>query len=507
MVEVKEKRIRGQAEFFANADKYCGDGFYDCYLYDIDSTPKTEYSYDVLGVKDGVFYKLINFELMNWEGLFPELATDGNGGFLVGQDDVFSEETIYIRLKPSNVRMNASLQDGKKVACIAGTAGIEELKKFVTVFNGESDEYYIEVKDYEAMYETYEDAVKAMNLDLMNGEEIDGITLFQTDRESLIKNGYLEPLNDYLNTSTVLSKETIQDFVWKCMQEEDGTIYSIYPEFSIKGFLSKEEIDFSNLQQYMDVNRQNSFFIKQEPGRLLANLLTYSGSRFVDEGERTTHFDDEFLVVLECAKLHAGREPETENYALQIEEGVAKAYYETIDFPYTYYFNEYLFGGEFACTNYGVNAPVLEPGFLEMGVLTTSDNKEAIYAFWDYMYEDSRYNQSFGQISFPILKSSWDDWKIRLTATEDYINRYGDTVYAQDFTYGTGVVDIAIPPVKQEDVERMMDMMQKTVVLRPMKSEYIGIICEEAEGYFDGSKSEEEVRDNVENRIQNALNE
>lgn len=507
MVEVKEKRIRGQAEFFSNATKYCGDAMYDCYLYDVDSTPKTEYSYDVLGVKDGTFYKLINFERMNWEGMFPNLVTDGNGGFIVEQYDSLSDENQYVQLKPGDIHTNTSLQDGKKVACIAGTAGIEELKKFVTVFNGDSKEYYIEVKDYGAMYETYEDAVKAMNLDLMNGEEIDGITLFQTDRESLIKNGYLEPLNEYLNTSTVLSKETIQDFVWNCMLEEDGTIYSIYPEFSIRGFMSKEEIDFDNLQQYTDVNRQNSFFIKQEPGSLLANLLTYSGSQFVDERKKTTQFDDEFLGLLECAKVHMGNDREIENYALQIEEGVAKAYYDMIDFPYTYYFNEYLFRGEFTCTNYGVNAPVLEPGFLEMGVLTTSDNKEAIYAFWDYMYEDSKYNQSFGHISFPILKSSWEDWKIRLTAKEDYTNRFGDIIYAQDFSYGVRDVEINIPPMKLEDVERLMNMLQKTVRLRPMKSEYIDIICEEAEEYFHGSKSAETVRDNVENRVQNALNE
>lgn len=505
MEEVKGKKIRGKAEFFENANKYCGDSLYDCYLYDNTSTPKTDYSYDLLGIKDGVFYKIVSFESMNMDGITPYFATDGNGGFLAEQYEILSDENVYVLLKPDDVGDGGNLKDGRIVACIAGAAEAEQLKKYASAFNGASDKYYIEIKDYESIHETYEDAVRAMNLDMINGEEIDGVNLYQTDRERLIANGYLAPLNDYLDKSAVLSEETIQDFVWKCMQEEDGRIYSVYPEFSLQGVLSKKKIDFSGLQEYAD--KQKSLFLKEKPEELLRKLLRFSGNRFVNEEKGTACFDEDFLALLECVKMNSGEAGAEDDYALQIVHGEAMAYYETIDFPYTYYFNEYLFDGEFVCGNYGTDGPVLVPGVLEMGVLASSDRKEAVYAFWDYMFEDANYNRNFGKIAFPILKSSWEEWEIRLTATAEYTDHYGETIYVRDFPYSAGGVDIVIPPMEQEDVGRMMEMMQQAVVVRPMRAEYLQIICEEAEGYFHGSKSPEEVRDNIDNRIQNALNE
>ena len=493
---------------------YPGDENYDFYVkfsYYIGEEDDKEEVCDLVGIKDGIGYKIFSTEQMGFskDNLYTVIST-GNASYIVGNYDSVDSVMKYYLLEECDTVMDYSIENGKETLQIAGLFIPEELKKTVNAFNITSDAYYIELIEYSENYEDVDDALNALYIDVATKQTIDGIVLLELDKGDLVENDVLMELNEYFTSGHVVSEEDFEPFVWENMMDEEGRITSVYPEFTVTGLLSAEDFSLDNIQSYKSLNGEGTFlFAEPDSLGLFRELMKYSGNRFVDEEAKEVNFDEEFIAFLELLKVEAECKDSisASDSPTAILEGEAMALYEELAIPYSYTYFKYLFNSEFICTNYGVDAPVLVPGTSEIGITSYTDNKEGMYAFLDYMFTDEVYHWYFGKFRFPVLQSFWDDWMIRITATENYTDRFNEQILAGTFTYGYNDVVVNLGSMSEEEASEMKAMIEDSVYIEPMDTECLKIMEEEVQYYLYGDKTAEEVCEVLENRILTALKE
>lgn len=484
-----------------------GDSNYDFYYYD-NSLVAEEVT--LTGVKGGEFFKIFNFTQL---GIYPnevyEVASDNQEGFVIvtsSTDSVNGTVCKMLTLEPVDKQM-AEDEEGEKIEVhFAGVNISNEFEKAVFDFNASSDTYRITYKDYAAQEDDTENARKSLNLDIMKKDEIDGILFNGLRKSELSQKGILADLNGYLEASEVVSKESFETCAINAMTEEDGAIYSIYPEFTIWTIMSKEE-DLTALGDYEEgLNQGKAIFAQEDSISSLYGLLVYSGDTFLKKDAFVGEEFKELLRLLKAQKdAHIVSE---EDYGqMLIMEDRAVFLDEEISFTYTYMFYEKLFGDTLTCTNYGIHKPVLQPWMTEIGVMEDSEKKEGIYAFLDYMFTEENYVRYFGDVHFPVLKSIYEDRIKEMTAMEEYVDRFGNVVTPRDFEYGINDIEVVLGRMTEEQEQGLNKLLADAVYVEPMKEEYLEIVAEEAEYYFDGKKSVDEVCRNIQNRMSNAISE
>ena len=130
-----------------------------------------------------------------------------------------------------------------------------------------------------------------------------------------------------------------------------------------------------------------------------------------------------------------------------------------------------------------------------------------MYAFMDYIFGEEIYGRWFGETELPVLKSHWEDWMIRLTATENYTDRFGKQILVGSNSYGMNGVIMEIGSVSVEEATRMKDMIASSVYVEPMDEEYMTILSEEVQYYLNGERNLDETCEMLENRLGIALEE
>lgn len=511
---VKENTAKGKQEEegkMFRVSVISGDADYDFYYYDPN---QKEDQVVLIGVKNGKEVQILNFaDLSIYPGDIQKVSPDGRGGFIV--------HTYHIDTVNGGIWRCFTLEkaDGEKASAdtaqkteinFAGINIPDEFEKVVFDFNQDSDKYTVRYKDYSTDDGGTDTALKKLSLDMTEKGAIDGLLLGNLPKTDFVEKGMLADLSGYFETENGVSKEAFMPCVLKSMTDESGKIYSVYPEFTVKAFLSKDEPDFSGFGQYTDyLNQEKAVFTEQDETALLNRLLVYSGDAFLGKEGGEPSFGDDFKQLLMLIKAQSDShivDARQSEFSL-IQNNQAFFLPAEIDFPYTYLFYEYLFEGEFYCTNYTVNCPVLQPWITEIGMMEGTDKKEGIYAFLDFLFSEETYIRHFGKIRFPVLKNVFEDKIKEMTATEEYVDRFGKTITPAEFSYSFDDMDVMLGQMTEEQKRALYHLLEEAVYVKPMPTEYLTVIDEEAGLYFEGVESVDEVCENIRNRISIARSE
>lgn len=511
---VKDKDIKWSKEESEQRVSYrfiAGNAFYDFYYYD----PQLESSsITLMGVKDGVESKILCFtDFMLYPDNVGDIYPDRDGGFLISMQSYEANGLVcrLLHLKKSDMPETVS-QEEKIEICVGGIDIPHEIEEAVFDFNASSDTYRISLKEYLTDDDTMDAARNALLLDMMKQDEIDAILLNGLVKSELIEKQVLTDLNTYLETSKVLSKDALEPCVRNAIEEEDGAVYSLYPEFTIEAYIAKGKQSLTDPESYIAMLEQGrAVFADSSPEYILSTMLRYAPQLF-DEIEEQGYKSDSLRSLLRLVKqqiVYNQEHPDIsqESGPLLLSSDQAVFMKESIDFPYAYLFYMYLFGGEYTCTNYMTNRPVLQPACAQICVLETSEQKEGLYAFFDYIFEEQNYKKYFGDVTFPVLKSLMEDKYKEMTATEMYVDRFGKEIKPAAFSYGYDEIDIEIGPLTEEQLEQLQTFLADTVYVEPVKQEYQDIISEEAKSYFSDEKELDEVCLIIQNRMKQAYSE
>lgn len=507
----KEGKLPKNVMDFSVTRGFCpGNAEYDYFYYtngykNEDSGIREDY---LIGVKGGRLEKIFDFTAMGIADCYVmNITPDTQEGFYVWA--IASEEkTVLYHFTPSETVGDYSGKAGKvccKIGSLWPTSGL-----YIEEFNKQSENYYFEMVVYGDMYEDRDIAITHLFLDCQDGK-LDGILLDDIEDE-LIKNDALYDLENYFAQSKVVSKDRFITHYLESVTDEKGRIYALYPDFTAFGYAYDKEIDFSDLMQYESLcGESNSFLPTQGAGEDLAFLLEYSGNRIVDEENKKIHVkEDAFRSMLQFLKIQSTDQHKNFDPVMQYCEGESCATRANLPEPSDYlYFNE-LFHKNAVFSNVGADGLIIGSREGLLGVCSKSENKEALFALYDFLYEPENYHNFFfwGMI-MPVVKEEYGLWKDYFLATEAYEDKYGKYNRKHDFQIGMGAAEVIIPvgSISEEEAEAAVTALQEVKYVKPMKAAYENIILEEAEAYFTGNQDLDRTCDNMENRLRLALEE
>lgn len=507
----KEGKLPKNVMDFSVTRGFCpGNAEYDYFYYtngykNEDSGIREDY---LIGVKGGRQEKIFDFTAMGIADCYVmNITPDTQEGFYVWA--IASEEkTVLYHFTPSETVGDYSGKAGK-VCCKIGSLWPAN-NLYIEEFNKQSEDYYFEMVVYGDMYEDRDIAITHLFLDCQDGK-LDGIVLGGIEDE-LIKNDVLYDLENYFAQSKVVSKDRFITHYLESVTDEKGRIYALYPDFKAFGYAYDEKIDFSNLMQYENLcGKTKSFLSTQGAGEDLAFLLEYSGNRIVDEENKEIHVKEEaFRSMLQFLKIQSTDQHKNFDPVMQYCEGESCATRANLSEPSDYlYFNE-LFHKNAVFSNVGADGLIIGSREGLLGVCSKSENKEALFALYDFLYEPENYHNFFfwGMI-MPVIRDEYGLWKDYFLATEAYEDKYGKYNRKHDFQIGMGAAEVIIPvgSISEEEAEAAVTALQEVKYVKPMKAAYENIILEEAEAYFTGNQDLDRACDNMENRLRLALEE
>lgn len=462
----------------------------------------------LIGVKDGRQEKIFDFTAMGIADFYiMNITPDTQEGFYIWVI-ASEEEPVLYHFTPSETVGDYSGKAGKICCKIGSLWTVNNL--YIEEFNKQSEDYYFEMVVYGDMYEDRDIAITHLFLDCQDGK-LDGILLDDIEDE-LIKNDALYDLENYFAQSKVVSKDRFITHYLESVTDEKGRIYALYPDFKAFGYAYDEKIDFSNLMQYENLcGKTKSFLSTQGAGGDLAWLLEYSGNRIVDEENKKIHVkEDAFRSMLQFLKIQSTDQHKNFDPVMQYCEGESCATRANLSEPSDYlYFNE-LFHKNAVFSNVGADGLIIGSREGLLGVCSKSENKEALFALYDFLYEPENYHNFFfwGMI-MPVIREEYGLWKDYFLATEAYEDKYGKYNRKHDFQIGMGAAEVIIPvgSISEDEAEAAVTALQEVKYVKPMKAAYENIIREEAEAYFTGNQDLDRACDNMENRLRLALEE
>lgn len=484
--------------------------------------------------------KVYEYDLASesYEELFSWLECDINGSY-VQYMGVTESGTLLaiIRDWESNVTEIAKLNKTaasevvKKEEITIGTLyNGQELQAAAVAFNKASDTYHVTIKTYidnnNWTENSYQDAITNLNNDITSGTNCpDILDLSQLNAEQLAAKGVIEDLTPYLEKSSVLSKE---DFIDNLLEglTYDGILVAIPSSFNISTVVGKtsavgEEMGWS-LEEMMAFAKEHpdaQLFDGMEQSSILYYCMMYNSDAFIDWAKGECHFDSEdFKTLLEFVNMFP-KEIDWSTYdgslkAEEYQEG--KILLNTVwisDFQdvqmYPAMFGENVtfigfptIDGSVGCT---LNANS------QYAITAKSAHKDGAWAFLEsYLTSSGDSMYSWG---FSSLKEKMQEKIDEITKVEYLLDENGEQVLDENgepiitsggmssISWGDWEYTYHIPT--DEEIALVKELIS---VARPASDvsndEILNIITEEADAYFKGQKTLDDVVNIIQSRAQ-----
>lgn len=439
-----------------------------------------------------------------------------DGNFVVLYEDWNTNESDIIVLK----KVAAADVVQKQVVTVGVLYSSQKLQSDIVAFNQSNDKYRVELKDYASDIEytsetdyqnNYQNAVTQMNNDIVSGT-LDMFAADSVDIENLISKGAVEDLNSYLEASTQLKKSDLMENIVNAI-EASGVLYCVPTSFSINTLVGRTEDvgeksgwTMADVKALCDKYPDASLFANATRSTVLNALLSYDFDSYVDWENGACHFDqDEFKQLLEMvAKYPSDADFDWDNdyvaepKAFRSHTALLATMYisEVTD----YQVEEKLFDAPITAIGYPTNGTKSGVAASISGgvcINTASGNKDACWEFIEYSVMNTNINSIF-MYGLPTRKADFDALIEKKLAEKD--SSYG---------YSWDDVEITVEGTTQEDVDKLKDLISRIdgISANQQDSNLMNIITEEAEAYFTGQKSLDDVTSIIQSRATIYVNE
>lgn len=450
-----------------------------------------------------------------------------NGDILVYYNDWSSGEDSLVLLKKT-----AADQVVKKEYLTLGCMGIsQELQSAVVKFNKENEKYKIQIIDYTEAIDwsaegAYEDAKTRFLNELITGNGPDIFPASEVNLAQFVEKGIIEDLTPYLEESTVINRDELFASVLDAMTFDD-VLCSIPNSFSVsalvgraselgdrKGFTIEELFDY--LAQYPDAD----WLPYVTSNSVLMYTLMFDMDSYVNWETGECAFDGaEFKKILELAADYYDVEPD---YEISTPKLLAN-HQVLMDTLSIYAVNDYqiaelLFGEPVSVVGYptfsGEGGIVMSPNN-GLCINATSAYKDVAWSFVESLLTKEAYENTIFMYGLPINKSVYNDM-LEEQMTADYLtdengelilDEEGNPIEISNHSYGWEDVTFDIYAATEEDAEQLMNIIEGIDKVMNYDEKLINIIIEEAESYFTGQKSVDEVADIIQSRAKIYVNE
>ncbi|MCD8326556.1 MAG: extracellular solute-binding protein [Lachnospiraceae bacterium] len=436
------------------------------------------------------------------------------------------------------VRRESSEVTEKTILTLALFSADSYTQEYVVAFNKASDQYRIEMKtylDYSTIdyndYQTYyEDAVTRMQNDLVTGEGADIImTGYGVNAGTLADNGLLEDLVPYLDERGYTRDQFVTQ-VYDAYLDE-GELYFLPAEFVLRTVYALTDVAGTEsgwtlaeaAEAIQNLPEGMQWLQYETRDSMLNELLTYGYGSFINEEDNTCSFDtEEFKALLELAAAF----PEDYEYDMEgaseptmIQNGQLAASEAYIyDLEELQLYRAIFEGKDYIAVGYpglGGNGTLISSSGSTYAISSKSQYKDAAA---DFIVSTLTAETTWGGFGFSVLQEELDQYFEEETAVEYLLDENGDPVLDENgetIIGGTGSGigyqdgwEYWYEPCTEEDIEEFYELLNGAVAVSATdNSEILAIIEEEADSFFSGQKSVDDVAAIIQNRVSLYLSE
>lgn len=401
----------------------------------------------------------------------------------------------------------------------------------VVDFNRHSDTVRIQIVDY-SEYNDYEngdyDAGRTKLLtEVLSGNVPDIIALNQLPYRQFAAKGLLEDLYPYLEKDPELKKEDLFPNVLQAL-EVNGKLCQITPSFNVQTLIGASTVvgkkpgwTYKDLMAALSTMPEGCDALDMYTTRedLLRTLVCADLDHFVDWSTGKCSFDSEdFIELLEFVAMFPDSIPddmEWESPSDRIAQGRQMLTYAYLYSVESMLWNDVQFG-EQGCTyigyptNNGVGSVMyLDAGY---GMSSACKNKEAAWEFLrSFLLEDAQ-NSVWG---IPVTLKAYQK-QLDAAMTPDYVldengkiklDEEGNKVQNPRSSYWDEDGEHYIYAMSQEQADKLWEAVTTCTKVMSTDESIYSIVNEQAQAYFSGQKSAQDVARLIQSKVTIYVNE
>lgn len=395
-------------------------------------------------------------------------------------------------------------------------------------FNKRNTKYRVEIRDYSEWNteSAPQEGLSRLNADILAGNIPDILDMENLPLRQYAQKGILEDLWPYIEKDKELGREALMERVLQAA-ETDGHLYRIFGSFSVNTVVgAKRTVGDSKswglkelLAARESMGGDCQIFGKNDTKQdILRRILAQNMESYVDWTKGECAFGSErFLSVLKfCDTFPLRQQAQGEEYESEfnrIAQGRQMLLELNVsDFDYIQLL-EGLFQGEITYVGYPTEGEGVGSSFeISAGTAMTSRCRDKEGA-WEFLREillpQSRENEYFYPGSFPVNKEDFTAVVNRAMEKEWQLDENGEKVLDDsgqpiEVSKGGWMIDdmeISIYAMKQEQLDRFMELYQSIDAVSGSDDTIIGIVEEETELFFQGDKTAEQAAEIIQNRV------
>ena len=506
------------------------EGGYACEAIDKASGLQTfQLSSDIYGIYDapgesGLYYSTSAGLYRISDGINPETVIDWSENTITNelfQAVVPYNDGFFIIDNFTPYMLTPGIIKSRTTIRMAAVLPLNTISKYISQFNRTNTDYYVEVDDMYSTYGSRENAVTALNTQLLAGQGPDIIYFGGSPDNVYGTLGYLLNLYDLIDCDPDMDRS---DFLCLTAMETQGSLYTITPGFFVDTYIGLSSVfgDRSGwtFDEYFDMeaarcdDRPMVHNITRDS--FLENSLRSYLPAAVDWVSGTCDFNNaEFIAILEAsANIIQADESLDREYMTQTPELLLAEDINVIQ-------GEYLSGIlQFARAEQNINQDLCFIGWPSpngentsmlspldsLGISALSNNSEASWAFIKYLIADDALQENIGASMFPILKSALENQIYALLHPLFEFEGKDVTIGEQGGFYVDGVFyDMeydTTPMITQKQADKIMTLLESLEQNTASDKSILAIVLEEAAAYFAGDKTAQETAALIQSRAQ-----
>ena len=491
-----------------------GHGAYDFFYMETDQQTGT--GKNIVGYENGSRHVLCEIDKT---GLMGEHCLDlhamNSGVFSIIYTDEYGRNRAGILIPCNADTKEMAKKDSNDKITFVGINIDSKIKNAVYNFNKLNTDQ-IEIIDYAGIYNDMNEARKQFYFRTAAGEKYDIVCLNDfIDPNILMEKGLLCNIRTYIDNSNVLQKE---DFI-PCISKElyKDAVYEIVPEFSIKSFLVKNK-NLGSLDRFLSAadtkhtENDEEFFYSGDNNALLYDLLCYNPNHLINTDAEKSVINEEYLYSILNA-VNSSNMIDTDDISIPeaVKKDKASVFPLEIDSILDYMLFLKMFEGQMKVygmpTEFG-NRPVICCNCGSLAILTQSDHKDVAFDFLEYILSKDNYDKLFGKEYFPIRSDVMESDIKRMSALSPYVED-GMEIPAVNGNYEVGFDEYVISPeaLTETEIAGLQEILNNSIYINRIKSDYMNIILEEAADYFSGNQTAESAVTNTNARVSLAFHE
>ena len=400
------------------------------------------------------------------------------------------------------------------------------IRRAVIDFNKTNTKYRISVKDY-SMYDTdtdYDAGITKLNTDIVGGDVPD-IILASTEMpmESYIAKGIFEDLEPLIESDDEFDMDDYLQNIFDAFRR-DGKLYSVVPAFSVftiaaatSNLDGKTSWTMSEMEQIADsknIAYKDMFGVGYSRNDIMSIAVYLNETSYIDWDNHECHFDsDEFKQFLSFMKEF----PEQIDYSTIYSTDTSDYYRKGKALAAIMYmgdFSDYTedlrgeFGEDITLIGFpsdSSSGSAIIPS-VEICISSSTSKEDGCWEFIKGLFDDD-FQQSLAQYGyFPVEKSLFEKLADNQMKASTWTNDDGTEETYVNTTY-IGGVEVEITPLTQKERDYIVNFIESLDQRVDYNEEILNIISEEAEAYFNGQKSVDDVASIIQSRINIYVNE